>query len=124
MTVKAWSSGNVSRLYLRHAKTNDHKLNFSRVMAQQVNKNTYYTVKNHSLRQIQGGNSDVAVKKQHWQSKLTLHGSSCPTQTTVDSYSWPADEAAAACSEFASVCIRQALSSHTDGPCLLCTTAA
>lgn len=31
-----------------------------------------------------GGNSDVAVKKQHWQSKLPLHGSSCLSQTTVD----------------------------------------
>lgn len=39
-------------------------------------------------------------------------------------YSWPADQAAAACSEFAAVCIRQARPSHADGPCSLFTAAA
>lgn len=52
-------------------------------MAQQENKNTFYR-KHRSLWQIQDGNTDVAVKMQHWYSKLPLHGSSCPAQTTVE----------------------------------------
>lgn len=92
-------------------------------MAQQENKNTFYR-KHRSLWQIQDGNTDVAVKMQHWYSKLPLHALPAPHRQQLSCYSWTADDATAACSEFAAVCIRQAPSLHTDGPCLLCTTAA